>query len=309
MKNLVTGGAGFIGSNLIEKLLNKGEEVICLDNFETSEKSRIKDWLNISRFSFIYEDIVNPIEIEVDRIWHLAAPASPLHYLRDPIQTAKTIFLGTLNMLEIARNCKAKILIGSSSEVYGEPLVHPQSENYFGSVNPIGLRSCYKEGKRISESISFDYYRMYNLKIHIARIFNTYGPGMLAGDGRVISSFINKCLKEEDLIINGDGKQTRSFCYIDDIVDGLIKFMNSKETGPLNLGNPNEEISILELANLICSKTKAKSKLLFIDKSKDDPFKRNPLIREAKSLIDWEPKIEIDIGLSRTIRYFETILN
>tara|TARA_B100000212_G_scaffold274273_1_gene213769 strand:- start:1734 stop:2678 length:945 start_codon:yes stop_codon:yes gene_type:complete len=307
IRNLVTGGAGFLGSHLIDRLLNNGEEVICLDNYITGSKNNLNNWNSNSRFEFIRHDVTNPIQLEVDRIWHLACPASPKSYQANPIKTAKTSFLGTYNMLGLAKRVRATFLMASTSEVYGDPQVNPQSESYRGCVNPIGIRSCYDEGKRIAESLCFDYLRMHSLDIKVARIFNTYGPRMFHDDGRVVSNFIVQALNDEPLTIYGDGNQTRSFCYVDDLIEGLIRLMNSKETGPINLGNP-DEFTISELAELV--KAKINNKLTFINKKypEDDPLQRRPDITLARTLLGWEPKINLELGLDYTIDYFKNSL-
>ena len=308
VRNLVTGGAGFLGSHLIDRLLNNGEEVICLDNYVTGSKNNLKNWNTNSLFEFIRHDVTNPIQLEVDRIWHLACPASPKSYQANPIKTAKTSFLGTYNMLGLAKRVGANFLMASTSEVYGDPEVNPQSESYRGCVNPIGIRSCYDEGKRIAESLCFDYLRMHSLDIRVARIFNTYGPRMFHDDGRVVSNFIVQALNDEPLTIYGDGNQTRSFCYVDDLIEGLIRLMNSEETGPINLGNP-DEFTISELAELV--KAKINNKLTFTYKKypEDDPLQRRPDITLAKTLLGWEPKINLELGLDYTIDYFKKSLN
>ncbi len=307
MKHLVTGGAGFIGSHLINNLINKGEEVICLDNFFTGNIENIKFFINNNKFDLIEHDIIDPISIKVDKIWHLACPASPRAYQLDPIKTSKVCFLGTYNLLELARENNAEFLFASTSEIYGDPEVKIQEEEYKGSVNPIGIRSCYDEGKRIAESLCFDFFRKYNLKIHIARIFNTYGPKMQPKDGRVVSNFISQALTNNALTIYGNGKQTRSFCYVDDLVDGLLKLMYSDSKGPINLGNP-QEFTILELANLIKKKVNNSAKIVFRELPEDDPKQRKPSIKLAKNLLSWEPKIDIDKGLDNTIEYFRNKL-
>ena len=307
MKHLVTGGAGFIGSHLINKLINEGEEVICLDNFFTGNIENIKFFINNTKFDLIEHDIVDPISVKVDKIWHLACPASPRAYQSDPIKTAKVCFLGTYNLLELARENNAEFLFASTSEIYGDPEVKIQEEEYKGSVNPIGIRSCYDEGKRIAESLCFDFFRKYNLKIHVARIFNTYGPKMQPNDGRVVSNFISQALTNNALTIYGNGKQTRSFCYVDDLVDGLFKLMNSESKGPINLGNP-QEFTILELANLIKKKVNNSAEIVFRELPEDDPKQRKPSIKLAKNLLYWEPKIDIDKGLDNTIEYFRNKL-
>lgn len=306
--NLVTGGSGFLGSFLIDRLMNAGEKVICLDNFFTGRKKNISKWINHPNFELIIHDVTIPISLEVNRIWHLACPASPINYQKNPIKTSKTSFLGTYNMLDLARRVKARFLMASTSEIYGDPEVHPQPESYNGSVNPIGIRSCYDEGKRIAESLCFDYERMHDCDIRVARIFNTYGPRMLEDDGRVISNFIVQALKENPITIYGDGTQTRSFCFVDDLIEGLIRLMNSEYKMPVNLGNP-EEYQILKIAQLISQKTNVE--LNFINQSlpKDDPKKRKPLIDVAKKELNWNPKISLDVGLNKTIQYFKNTLS
>ena len=304
MKNLVTGGAGFVGSHLIDRLMRDKEHVICIDNFVTGTKKNINYWINNSNFELINHDIVNPIELDVDKIWHLACPASPIHYQINPIKTAKTSFLGTYNMLGMAKKCKAKFLLASTSEVYGDPEIHPQSEQYNGNVNPTGIRSCYDEGKRIAESLTSDYMRNHGTDIRIARIFNTYGPRMLANDGRVISNFICQALNNKPLTIYGKGLQTRSFCYIDDLVEGLIKLMNASYKYPVNLGNP-EEFSIIDLARIIRDKINKNVEIILKELPPDDPKKRNPNINLAREKLQWEPFIKLDNGLDKTIEYFK----
>lgn len=306
---LVTGGAGFIGSHLCEKLLKDGNEVICVDNFFTGSKKNIVHLLNNPYFEVIRHDITFPLYVEVDEVYHLACPASPIHYQFDPVQTVKTSVLGSINMLGLAKRLKIKILLASTSEVYGNPTVHPQPETYWGNVNPIGPRACYDEGKRCAETLFFDYYRQHKVKIKIARIFNTYGPRMSPNDGRVISNFIVQALKNEDITVYGDGTQTRSFCYIDDLIEGLVKLMNTEDniTGPINLGNP-EEISILELAYKIKDLTGSSSRIIFKPLPEDDPVKRQPDITLARKILGWEPKISLEEGLKKTINYFERLL-
>jgi UDP-glucuronate decarboxylase len=303
---LVTGGAGFIGSHLCERLLQEGHEVICVDNFYTGTKDNIKHLMNNSYFEIIRHDITFPLYVEVDEIYHLACPASPVHYQNDPVFTIKTAVHGTINMLGLAKRTKAKILLASTSEVYGDPEVHPQPEEYRGNVNPIGPRACYDEGKRCAETLFFDYYRQHKVKIKIARIFNTYGPRMQINDGRVISNFIVQALKGKDITVYGDGSQTRSFCYIDDMIEGLIRLMNTPDeiTGPINLGNP-KETSILELARKIIELTGSNSKIVFKPLPQDDPRKRCPDITKAKIILNWVPKISLEEGLKRTIEYFK----
>ena len=304
MKNLVTGGAGFVGSHLIDRLMRDKEHVICIDNFVTGTKKNINYWINNSNFELINHDIVNPIELDVDKIWHLACPASPIHYQINPIKTAKTSFLGTYNMLGMAKKCKAKFLLASTSEVYGDPEIHPQSEQYNGNVNPTGIRSCYDEGKRIAESLTSDYMRNHGTDTRIARIFNTYGPRMLANDGRVISNFICQALNNKPLTIYGKGLQTRSFCYIDDLVEGLIKLMNTSYKYPVNLGNP-EEFSIIDLARIIRDKINKNVQIILKELPPDDPKQRNPNINLAREKLQWEPFIKLDNGLDKTIEYFK----
>ena len=304
MRNLVTGGAGFLGSHLIDRLMKIDEEVICLDNYFTGKKSNIRHWIGNKNFELIRHDVTNPIQLEIDRIWHLACPASPVHYQSNPIKTAKTSFLGTYNMLGLARRVGARILLASTSEVYGDPEINPQHEEYTGSVNPIGVRSCYDEGKRIAESLCFDYQRMHNTEIRVARIFNTYGPRMVPDDGRVVSNFIVQGLSNSPITIYGDGSQTRSFCYVDDLINGLISLMNSNESGPINIGNP-KEFTIKELADIVLNKLKSKSKLTYLPLPEDDPLQRKPFIEKAKTKLNWDPKIDLSIGLEKTIKYFK----
>ena len=307
MRNLVTGGAGFLGSHLIDRLLNFSEEVICLDNYFTGRKKNIEKWLGNKNFELIRHDVINPIQLEVDRIWHLACPASPVHYQSNPIKTSKTSFLGTYNMLGLARRVNARILLASTSEVYGDPEIHPQPEEYKGSVNPIGIRSCYDEGKRIAESLCFDYQRMHKTEIRVARIFNTYGPRMIPNDGRVVSNFIVQALTNQPITIYGDGSQTRSFCYVDDLVNGLISLMNSTESGPINIGNPNE-FTIKKLAEIILKKINSNSKIIYLTLPKDDPLQRKPVIKKALDQLNWHPKIDLNEGLNKTINYFKEIV-
>ena len=304
MRNLVTGGAGFIGSHLIKNLLSENQEVICLDNFFTGRKDNLEKFISNKNLKIIEHDIINPIFLEVDRIWHLACPASPFHYQFNPIKTSKTSFLGTYNMLGLAKKVKARILMASTSEVYGDPKVHPQPESYTGSVNTIGIRSCYDEGKRIAETLCADYKRVHNVDVRISRIFNTYGPNMLENDGRVVSNFIVQALKGESLTIYGKGTQTRSFCYVDDLVNGLIRLMEGKFMGPVNLGNPTEH-TIIDLAKKIGSKIDPNINIVFKPLPEDDPLQRKPVIEVAKRELDWEPKIDLNMGLDRTISYFQ----
>ena len=306
--NIVTGGSGFLGSHLIDQLMKKGENVICLDNFFTGNKTNIQQWLKHPKFELIRHDITEPIFLEADKIWHLACPASPLHYQQNPIKTAKTSFMGTLNMLGLTKRIDAKFLFTSTSEIYGDPIEHPQTEQYNGNVNPIGIRSCYDEGKRIAETLCFDYKNNYKCDIRIARIFNTYGPKMNPNDGRVISNFIVQALKEESITIYGDGKQTRSFCYVDDLINGLTSLMNSNYQEPINIGN-EFELSIKELAYKIKSKINPNIKINYLTRSKDDPKRRRPCISKARRNIKWEPYVNLDTGLENTILYFRKELN
>lgn len=303
---LITGGAGFIGSHLCERLLKEGNEIICLDNFFTGSKNNVRHLLQNNNFELVRHDITKEYYAEIDEIYNLACPASPPHYQYNSIKTIKTCVLGVLNMLGLAKRCKAKILQASTSEVYGNPLVHPQIENYWGNVNPIGIRSCYDEGKRCAETLMMDYHRQNNVDTRIIRIFNTYGPNMDQNDGRVVSNFIVQALKNEDITIYGDGSQTRSFCYVSDLVDGMIKMMNNEQhfIGPVNLGNPNER-TILEFANLIIKLTNSNSKIINKPLPSDDPIQRKPDITVAKKELNWEPKVDIETGLMKTIEYFE----
>jgi len=307
---LITGGAGFIGSHLCEKLLNEGNEVICVDNFFTGSKQNIIHLLDNPYFEVVRHDITFPLYLEVDEIYNLACPASPVYYSFDPVQTTKTSVMGAINMLGLAKRLKIKILQASTSEVYGDPEIHPQPESYWGNVNPIGPRACYDEGKRCAETLFFDYYRQWKIKIKVIRIFNTYGPKMQPDDGRVISNFMVQALKNKDITIYGDGSQTRSFCYVDDLVAGIIKMMHSREdlVGPLNLGNP-AEFTILELAKKIINLTDSKSKIIYKPLPEDDPKRRRPNIELAEKELKWEPKIQLDEGLKKTINYFERLLN
>ncbi|WP_063416664.1 UDP-glucuronic acid decarboxylase family protein [Prochlorococcus marinus] len=302
-RNLVTGGAGFLGSHLVDRLMQAGEEVICLDNYFTGRKVNIAQWIEHPRFELIRHDVTEPIKLEVDRIWHLACPASPVHYQFNPIKTAKTSFLGTYNMLGLARRVGARLLLASTSEVYGDPEIHPQPESYQGCVNTIGIRSCYDEGKRIAETLCFDYQRMHGTEIRVMRIFNTYGPRMLPDDGRVVSNFIMQALRDEPLTIYGDGLQTRSFCYVDDLIEGMIRLMRSENTGPINIGNPSE-FTIRKLAELIRNRIQPNLQLISKPLPQDDPIQRQPLIDLAKKELDWEPLIQLEDGLARTIDWF-----
>ena len=307
MKNLVTGGAGFLGSHLIDKLIDSKEEVICLDNYYTGSKTNIEKHFSNPLFNFIEHDVINPISLEVNRIWHLACPASPVHYQLDPIKTTRTSFLGTYNMLNLAKERKARILIASTSEIYGDPEVHAQSESYKGSVNTFGIRACYDEGKRVAETLSFDFNRMHNVDIRIARIFNTYGPNMLSNDGRVISNFIVQALKGKPITIYGEGIQTRSFCYVSDLIQGLSSLMESNYKKPINIGNP-EEFTIFKLAKIIKEKVGSKSKIISRKLPDDDPLQRKPNISLANKILNWHPEIALDEGLNKTISYFEESL-
>lgn len=308
-KILVTGGAGFLGSHLCERLLEEGHDVLCADNFFTGSKDNILHLLNNPYFELMRHDITFPLYVEVDEIYNLACPASPIHYQFDPVQTTKTSVHGAINMLGLAKRLKAKIFQASTSEVYGDPQIHPQVENYWGHVNPIGLRSCYDEGKRCAETLFFDYHRQHGLNIKVARIFNTYGPRMHPDDGRVVSNFIVQALKNDPITIYGDGSQTRSFCYVDDLIEAFIRFMNSPNelTGPVNLGNPGE-FSILELAEKVIELTGSSSKIVFKSLPSDDPKQRQPDIRVAIERLEWEPEIPLEEGLKHTIAYFETLL-
>lgn len=308
-KILVTGGAGFLGSHLCERLLNENNEVICLDNYFTGSKSNVNHLLSNPNFELVRHDVTIPYYIEVDEIYNLACPASPPHYQYDPIQTIKTSTLGAINMLGLAKRVNAKILQASTSEVYGDPKIHPQIESYWGNVNPIGIRSCYDEGKRCAETLFVDYHRQNNVKTKIIRIFNTYGPRMNQNDGRVVSNFIVQALKNNDITIYGTGNQTRSFQYVDDLIEGMIRMMNTDDSiiGPINIGNPNE-FTILELAQKIIKLTDSKSKIIFKPLPSDDPTQRQPNIDLAKNILNWKPEIELEEGLIKTIDYFKTIL-
>lgn len=308
MRILVTGGAGFIGSHLIDRLMAAGEEVICLDNFYTGRKHNILKWLNNPNFEMIRHDITEPIRLEVDQIYHLACPASPVHYQYNPIKTVKTNVMGTMNMLGLAKRVKARFLLASTSEVYGDPEIHPQTEDYRGSVNPIGIRSCYDEGKRIAETLAFDYHRENQVDIRVARIFNTYGPRMLENDGRVVSNFVVQALQGIPLTVYGEGKQTRSFCYASDLVEGLIRLMNGDHTGPINLGNP-DEYTILELAEAVQKMVNPDAKIQFEPLPSDDPRRRRPDITKAKMFLDWKPTVPLQEGLKLTIEDFRQRLN
>jgi len=305
---LVTGGAGFLGSHLCERLLNEGNEVVCLDNYFTGQKKNIVHLLTNPYFELIRHDVTAPFLIEVDEIYNLACPASPIHYQYNPIKTIKTSVMGAINMLGLAKRIKAKILQASTSEVYGDPLIHPQVESYWGHVNPIGIRACYDEGKRCAETLFINYHQQNNVRIKIIRIFNTYGPRMHPNDGRVVSNFIMQALHNEDITIYGDGSQSRSFCYVDDLLEGMIRLMNSREDfiGPVNVGNPNE-FTIKELAEKVIKLTGSKSKLIYQPLPSDDPLQRQPNISLAKKELGWEPKIQLEKGLMKTIEYFKSI--
>lgn len=306
---LVTGGAGFLGSHLCDRLIESGREVLCVDNFFTGSKRNIAHLLGKSRFELIRHDVTFPLFVEVGEIYNLACPASPVHYQFDPVQTTKTSVHGAINMLGLAKRLRAKILQASTSEVYGDPEVHPQTESYWGKVNPIGIRACYDEGKRCAETLFFDYNRQFNLNIKVIRIFNTYGPRMHPNDGRVVSNFIVQALKGENITLYGDGQQTRSFCYVDDLIDGMISMMETATgtTGPINLGNPNE-FTMIELAEAIIRLTQSKSKLTFHPLPQDDPKQRRPDISLAKSTINWTPHTTLEEGLGKTIAYFKGLL-
>src|SRR4051812_23315596 len=306
---LVTGGAGFIGSFLCEALLTRGHEVLCVDNFFTSSRRNVEHLLGHKRFELMRHDVTFPLYVEVDQIYNLACPASPIHYQRDPVQTTKTSVHGAINMLGLAKRVKAKILQASTSEVYGDPIEHPQTEGYWGNVNPIGIRSCYDEGKRCAETLFFDYHRQHKMRIKVARIFNTYGPRMHLNDGRVVSNFVIQALKGEPITIYGTGSQTRSFCFVDDLVDGLMRLMASpdSETGPINLGNPAEN-TILELAQKVIAMTGSKSDIEMRPLPSDDPRQRNPDIGKARKVLQWEPKVPLEKGLEKTIAYFRGII-
>lgn len=307
---LITGGAGFLGSHLIDRLLEQGHEVICVDNLFTGTKRNIDHLCNHPRFEFMRHDVTFPLYVEVDEIYNLACPASPIHYQHDPVQTTKTSVHGAINILGLAKRLKCKVFQASTSEVYGDPAVHPQPENYWGNVNPIGPRSCYDEGKRCAETLFFDYHRQHNIEIKVARIFNTYGPRMHHADGRVVSNFIVQALRDDPITIYGDGSQTRSFCYVDDLVEGFIRLMESDAsvTGPVNLGNPSE-FSMMELANEIVVLTGSSSKIVFQDLPQDDPKQRRPDISLAKETLNWSPETNLSQGLFWTIEYFRKLLS
>lgn len=306
---LVTGGAGFLGSHLCERLTAAGHDVLCVDNFFTGTRRNIRHLIGESSFELMRHDITFPLYVEVDEIYNLACPASPIHYQFDPVQTTKTSVIGAINMLGLAKRVKAKFLQASTSEIYGDPTVHPQTEDYWGNVNPIGFRSCYDEGKRCAETLVFDYVRQHRLPAKVVRIFNTYGPRMHPNDGRVVSNFVVQALKGEDIALYGDGSQTRSFCYVDDLIEAMIRMMGTgpKETGPINIGNPRE-FTIKELAEIVIDLTGSRSKLIYQPLPADDPKQRQPNIGKARALLDWEPKIRLRDGLSKTISYFEELL-
>ena len=305
---LVTGGSGFLGSHLCERLLEQGHEVICVDNFFTGRKRNIVHLLDNPRFELLRHDVIDPLKAEVDRIYNLACPASPVHYQHNAIKTIKTSVMGAINCLGLAKRTGARVFQASTSEVYGDPAVHPQPEGYWGHVNPIGIRSCYDEGKRCAETLFFDYYRQNKVDIRVARIFNTYGPRMMADDGRVVSNFVVQALKGQDITVYGEGRQTRSFCYVDDLVEGFLRFMEQEEShGPVNLGNPGE-FTILELAEQVIALTGSKSKIVHKALPSDDPRQRQPDIAFARQLLDWEPRVELAEGLQKTIDYFEQFL-
>ena len=304
MRILVTGGAGFLGSHLCDRLINEGHEILCLDNFFTGRKQNISHLLQNPKFELIRHDVIDPFKVEVDQIYNLACPASPPHYQYNPIKTTKTSVMGAINSLGLAKRVRARVFLASTSEVYGDPNVHPQDESYWGNVNPIGRRSCYDEGKRCAETLFFDYHRENGVDIRVVRIFNTYGPRMLADDGRVVSNFIVQALKGENLTVYGDGSQTRSFCYVDDLIDGFVRLMEQEKTvGPVNIGNPGE-FTMLELAELVLKKVGGKSKVTNLPLPADDPKQRRPDISLAKEALGWEPKVPLEEGLERTIAYF-----
>jgi UDP-glucuronate decarboxylase len=307
MKILLTGGAGFLGSNLSAKLISLGHNLTVIDDLSTGSLDNLEPLMNAGLINFVDHDVREPFQADIDFILNFACPASPIHYQADPVKTMETNFLGVVNMLHLARKTGAKLLQASTSEIYGDPIESPQIESYWGNVNPIGIRSCYDEGKRAAETLCFDYFRQYNVDTRVIRIFNTYGPGMAVGDGRVVSNFIVQALKNEDITIYGDGKQTRSFCFVDDLVEGIISLMDleNRPVNPINLGNPNE-FTMLELAQLILKVTNSESKLIFKDLPSDDPRQRKPDIRSAKNQLNWEPKIELLEGITKTVAYFST---
>jgi UDP-glucuronate decarboxylase len=305
MRILITGGAGFLGSHLCERLLLEGHEVVCLDNFFTGRKSNIAHLLDNSYFELMRHDVVDPFKLEVDQLYNLACPASPVHYQHNPIKTTKTSVMGAINCLGLAKRVNARVFQASTSEVYGDPDMHPQPESYWGNVNPIGIRSCYDEGKRCAETLFFDYHRQNQVDIRVVRIFNTYGPRMLPDDGRVVSNFIVQALQGQDITVYGEGQQTRSFCYVDDLIDGFVRLMNQEQVvGPMNIGNPSE-FTILELAQKVIELTDSKSQIVFRPMPEDDPKQRQPNIAEAREVLGWEPKVQLEAGLRKTIEYFE----
>jgi UDP-glucuronate decarboxylase len=308
-KILVTGGAGFLGSHLCERLVKEGHHVLCVDNYFTGSKSNVHHLLSYPNFEILRQDVCFPLYVEVDEIYNLACPASPKYYQQDPIQTTKTSIIGAYNLLGLAKRTGAKILQASTSEIYGDPEIHPQPEEYWGNVNPIGIRSCYDEGKRAAETLFFDYHRQHGVRIKVMRIFNTYGPAMAADDGRVVSNFIVQALRGDDITIYGDGTQTRSFCYVDDLIEGMCRLMNSDDsiTGPINIGNPNE-FTIADLAENVIRLTQSKSKVITMPLPKDDPKQRQPNITKAKELLGWEPTTQLELGLERTIEYFSKVI-
>jgi len=306
-RNLITGGAGFVGSHLVDRLMAAGEEVICLDNYFTGRKVNVAQWIGHPNFELIRHDVTEPIRLEVDRIWHLACPASPVHYQHNPIKTAKTSFIGTFNMLGLARRVGARLLLASTSEVYGDPEVHPQPESYRGNVNTHGIRACYDEGKRVAETLCFDYQRMHGVEIRIVRIFNTYGPRMLPDDGRVVSNFIVQALRGQPLTLYGTGSQTRSFCYVDDLVEGLIRLMNGSHPGPINIGNPGE-FTIRQLAEKVRERINPALELIYQPLPADDPLQRQPVIDLAREQLGWQPTVSLDQGLEPTIAHFRAAL-
>ncbi len=315
-KILVTGGAGFLGSHLIDRLMERGDDVVCVDNYFTGTKRNIEQWIGHPRFELLRHDVTFPLYVEVDQIFNLACPASPIHYQHDPVQTTKTSVHGAINMLGLAKRVKARIFQASTSEVYGDPAVHPQVESYWGNVNPIGPRSCYDEGKRCAETLFFDYHRQHKLDIRVARIFNTYGPRMHPNDGRVVSNFIVQALRGENITIFGNGSQTRSFCYVDDLIDGILRFMDLPSgpegqpgpPGPINIGNP-VEFSMLELAKMVIELTRSKSQIIHLPLPQDDPLQRKPDISLAKQYLDWTPMVKLEEGLEKTISYFSKAIN
>ena len=308
MRILVTGGAGFLGSHLCDRLLADGQEVLCLDNFFTGRKVNIAHHFQNPRFELIRHDVIDPFKVEVDQIYNLACPASPVHYQHNPIKTVKTSVMGAINCLGLAKRVKARVFQASTSEVYGDPEVHPQTEEYWGNVNPIGMRACYDEGKRCAETLFFNYHRSNGVDIRVVRIFNTYGPRMLASDGRVVSNFVVQGLRGEDLTVYGDGSQTRSFCYCDDLIEGFVRFMAQDQcVGPLNLGNPGE-FTMLELAEKVLAKVGGRSRITFLPLPQDDPLQRQPEITQARQLLGWQPRVPLDDGLDRTIDYFRGAL-